>query len=65
MVASAIDNAVHNCRIEPEDDDLWMLKLLIKAERVGESRALRILRDHVHEPSMFFASLKNAFVVLA
>src|ERR1039457_4299145 len=65
LIACVIYNAMHDCRIEPKDHDLWMLELFVEAERVGETRPLRILPNHVHKPSMFFASLKNTLVVLA
>ena len=65
LIARVIDNGVHDCRIEPKDNDLWMLELLIEAERIGEPRSIRIPRDHVHKPSVLFTSLKNALVVIA
>ena len=65
LIAYGIDNAVHDRRIEPKDDDLWMSERFVKTEGVGEARPLRVLCNHVHEPSMFFAPLKNALVILA
>jgi len=56
---------MHNFRIKTEGDDLRVLELFVEAKGVREARSLRILRDHVYEPSMLFTSLKNAFIVFA
>jgi hypothetical protein len=65
LIARIVDDVMHDFRIEPEDDDLWMLELLIEAERICETRPIRVPHDHVHKPPMLFPSLKNALIVIA
>lgn len=65
LIACLINNAVHNSRIEAEDDNFRMPKFFEESEGVCEAWPGRILRNQIHKPTGFFSSLKNTLVVFA